>query len=51
MIPDATAIAAGSTLVNNSFTAYPLIAAVLAVIVTVWAGVFLVSRLRRLFGR
>jgi len=51
MIPDATTIAAGGTIVTSAMTAYPILPVVLAFVVVISFGVVLVSRIRRALPR
>jgi len=51
MVPDPTQIAQGSTFVNSSYTAYPIFAIVLGVMVITWAGSYVTRRVARLFGK
>lgn len=47
MIPDATQIAQGGTIVTSAFTAYPILGVVLAFVVVIGFGITLVVLLRR----
>lgn len=47
MIPDATAIAQGGTIVSSGLTAYPILTVILAFIVVLGFGVTLINYLRK----
>ena len=51
MIPDATAIAAGATLVNAGYAAYPVFGAVLGIVMVVWGGKYVTRSIKGLFGK